>query len=131
MGKKRQTNISKHIKTRHKKPQTKRTIVTQKVNPAIRNVNQVITKLVMKQEEKGGDEEPPQYIPMESMPLNSFKKLLGDEGNKKEKMGKLSVDDSMYLEKMLKRWGNNYARMAQDIKLNRMQWTAQQIQKKH
>jgi hypothetical protein len=37
----------------------------------------------------------------------------------------------MYLEKLLKRWGTNYARMAQDVKLNRMQWTAQQIEKKH
>lgn len=37
----------------------------------------------------------------------------------------------MYLEKLLQRWETNYARMAQDVKLNRMQWTAQQIEKKH
>ena len=32
---------------------------------------------------------------------------------------------------MLKRWGTNYGRMAQDFKLNKMQWTAHQIEKKH
>ena len=32
---------------------------------------------------------------------------------------------------MLKRWGTNYGRMAQDIKLNKLQWTALQIEKKH
>jgi hypothetical protein len=31
----------------------------------------------------------------------------------------------------MKKWGNNYERMAKDVKLNVMQWTAHQIEKKH
>lgn len=62
--------------------------------------------------------------------MDNLRRLTGDV-NKKEKIGKMSIDDGIYLEKLLKRWGTNYARMAQDIKLNRLQWTAQQIEKKH
>ena len=68
---------------------------------------------------------------VETVSLDTLKKLRGQDGPKKEKLGKLTVDDSMYLEKMLKRWGTNYGRMAQDFKLNKMQWTAHQIEKKH
>lgn len=71
-----------------------------------------------------------QIIEVETITLDSFRKLTGDT-NKKEKLGKLSIDDGIYLQKLVKRWGTNYARMAQDVKLNRMQWTAQQIERKH
>ena len=57
--------------------------------------------------------------------------LKGENKEKKEKTGKLSIDDSMYLERLLKKWGTNYEKMAKDIKLNKMQWTAHQIEKKH
>ena len=43
MGKKRVTNISRHIKTRHKKALTKRKVVSQKVDDSIKDINKVIT----------------------------------------------------------------------------------------
>lgn len=43
MSKKRQKNISKHMKTRHKKMLTKRKIVNQKVEAPIKNINKIIT----------------------------------------------------------------------------------------
>ena len=43
---------------------------------------------------------------------------------------KLSVDDASYLENIIKKYGDNYERAAKDVKLNRMQWTANQIKKK-
>ena len=49
----------------------------------------------------------------------------------KKKPAKLTVEDISYLENLLKRWGTNYGRMAKDIRLNRMQWTPKQIEKKH
>ena len=49
MGKKRQTNISKRIKTSHKKQLVKRKIVTQKVDNSIKNINKVITDLTNRQ----------------------------------------------------------------------------------
>jgi hypothetical protein len=63
---------------------------------------------------------------LETISIENLRKLTGNP-ERKERPGKLSIDDGLYLEKLLKRWGTNYARMAQDIKLNRLQWTAQQI----
>ena len=50
MAKKRANNISKHIKTRHKKPLSKRTLTNMKVDPAIRNINKAVTQAVEAQE---------------------------------------------------------------------------------
>jgi hypothetical protein len=35
------------------------------------------------------------------------------------------------LEALLKKWGKNYERMSKDVKLNKLQWTPRQIEKKH
>lgn len=125
-------NMSKHIKTRHKKVSKLRKIASQPVNPAIKNINKVISEQIDKinKATAGKEQEELPKIELEAMTIDSFKKLTGST-EKKEKLGKLSIDDGMYLEKLFKRWGTNYARMAQDIKLNRLQWTAQQIEKKH
>lgn len=64
------------------------------------------------------------------MSFDELKKLLNGPSEKK-RMAKLSVEDTSYLQGLLKKWGNNYERMAKDVKLNRMQWTAHQIEKKH
>ncbi len=50
MGKKRAASMSKRIKTRHKKTNTKR-LPIENVNPAIRDINKVITSQV-KQKQK-------------------------------------------------------------------------------
>lgn len=44
------------------------------------------------------------------MNIHEFQQLLlkGENKEKKEKTGKLSIDDSMYLERLLKKWGTNY-----------------------
>jgi len=55
-------------------------------------------------------------------------KLLG--GNKpadKVKAPKINLDESLILEKLIKKWNNDFTSMSKDIKLNRMQWTAKQI----
>jgi hypothetical protein len=44
MGKKRSTTMSKRIKTRHKKTSKASKAVLGPVNPAIRNLNKVITE---------------------------------------------------------------------------------------
>lgn len=128
MGKKKLgSTMSKHIKTRHKKVSKNRKIAAQPVNPLIKDINKAISDQI-KQIQTGSTPEPqqPLSIELEGMTIDSFRKLTGNT-EKKEKIGKLSIDDGMYLQKLVKRWGTNYARMAQDVKLNRLQWTAQQI----
>ena len=49
----------------------------------------------------------------------------------KKRLAKLTAEDVSYLEGLLKRWNSDYARMAKDVRLNRMQWTSKQIEKKH
>ena len=135
MSKKRQTNISRHIKTSHKKALHKRKITNLKVDPAIKDINKVVTKAVAQTHKHTPAQDPTakpaEGIPLETMPMDSFRKLLGEDSKKKDKVGKLTVDDSMQLEKLIKRWGDNYGRMAQDFRLNKLQWTARQIEKKH
>jgi hypothetical protein len=129
MGKKRSTTSSaKRIKTRHKKTSKSRKLTTPSVSAAIKDINKVITDQLKANPKLNAKTDQPEEpaIEVETMTIDSLRKLTGD-ANKKEKVGKLSIDDGIYLEKMLKRWGTNYARMAQDIKLNRLQWTAQQI----
>ena len=64
------------------------------------------------------------------MSFDELRKLLTGPSEKK-RVAKLTVEDASYLEGLLKKWGTNYERMAKDVKLNRMQWTAHQILKKH
>lgn len=132
MGK-RKANNSKRIKTSHKKSLIKRKIVNKKVNDGIKNINSFVSNAIVtepKKEAPSVDPEAPQ-IEVEVMNMADFQKLLGGESKKKEKIGKFSIDDGIYLEKLIKKWGDNYGRMAQDAKRNRMQWTAHQIEKKH
>ena len=44
MGKKRQHNIARHIKTSHKKSLIKRNITNKKVDAAIRDINKTVSK---------------------------------------------------------------------------------------
>jgi hypothetical protein len=64
------------------------------------------------------------------MTVEDLKKLLAGPPGKK-RITKLSVGDASYLEPLIKKYGDNYERAAKDIKLNRMQWTANQISKKY
>jgi hypothetical protein len=41
------------------------------------------------------------------------------------------LDETLILEKLMKKWTTDFASMAKDIKLNRMQWTQKQIEKKY
>lgn len=64
------------------------------------------------------------------MSFDELRKLL-DGPSQNKKPAKLTPADVAYLETLLKRWGTDYERMAKDVRLNRMQWTARQIEKKH
>jgi hypothetical protein len=35
------------------------------------------------------------------------------------------------LEKLIKKWGTDFGSMSKDIKLNRLQWTQKQVEKKY
>lgn len=67
------------------------------------------------------------------MSAEDLQKLLngGKVEEKKKKTPRLRPEEASYLEPLLAKWGVNYERMAKDVKLNRMQWTAHQISKKH
>ena len=64
------------------------------------------------------------------MSFDQLKKLLVGPPVKK-RITKLSVDDANYLQPLIKKYGDKYERAAKDVKLNRMQWTANQIYKKY
>lgn len=55
-----------------------------------------------------------------------MRKLLGGDADK-VRAPKINLDDSLILEKLIKKWNIDFTSMARDIKLNRMQWTAKQI----
>jgi hypothetical protein len=44
---------------------------------------------------------------------------------------RLSLDEKLYLEPLLEKYGNDYEKMMKDVKLNKLQWNANQIMKKH
>lgn len=57
-----------------------------------------------------------------------MRKLLGaDKPTDKVKAPRINLDESLILEKLIKKWNNDFTSMSRDIKLNRMQWTAKQI----
>jgi len=60
------------------------------------------------------------------MSFDELRKLLTGPSEKK-RVAKLTVQDASCLEALMKKWVNNYERMAKDVKLNIMQWTAHQI----
>lgn len=128
MGKKTKNN-SKRIKTSHKKGIVKRKTAYTHVDSNLMNVNQFIDNAMGPTIAKSPNDPLPK-IEAESISLEDLKKLLAGPPGKK-RMTKLSVDDANYLEPLIKKYGNNYERAAKDIKLNRMQWTANQIGKKY
>jgi hypothetical protein len=117
-------NISKRLKTSHKKGIVKRKTAYTHVDRNLADVNKFIDADMAKPETERTQQTP--KIDLESISLDELKKLLVGPAVRKRPT-KLSVDDANYLEQLLKRWGNNYERMAKDVKLNRMQWTAHQI----
>lgn len=68
------------------------------VNAAIKDINKVITDQMNAEPKPEATDDRPedQIIEVETITLDSFRKLTGDT-NKKEKLGKLSIDDGIYL----------------------------------
>jgi DNA-binding Lrp family transcriptional regulator len=126
MGKKAKNN-SRRIKTSHKKGIIKRKTAYTHVDKNLLDVNQFINRTIEKAAVHGDGDGP--KIEAESMSFNELRRLLDGPPSKK-RMTKLSVDDANYLEPLVKKYGTNYERAAKDIKLNRMQWTGNQIAKK-
>jgi hypothetical protein len=120
-------NISKRLKTSHKKGIVKRKTAYSHVDRNLADVNKFIDAGMAKPQAEHAQTP---KIDLESMSFDDLKKLLTGPAVRKRPT-KLSVDDANYLEQLLKRWGSNYERMSKDIKLNKMQWTAHQIEKKH
>lgn len=127
MGKKTKNN-SKRIKTSHKKGIVKRKTAYTHVDKNLMDVNKFIDQAIQPNNKPANQGET--KIQAESMSVEELKKLLAGPPGKK-RMTKLSVDDANYLEPLIKKYGNNYERAAKDIKLNRLQWTANQIAKKY
>lgn len=125
MGKKAKNN-SRRLKTSHKKALIKRKVVNCRVDPQMANVNKFISQTIA----HPTDTQEHPKLELESITFDELRKLI-DKPSDKKRYAKLTVEDESYLEGLLKKWGNNYERMAKDIKLNRMQWTAKQIEKKH
>lgn len=67
-----------------------------------------------------------------SVPHNHVLQKLQDEANKPEREPNNVVHpgERLALEKMVKRYGDDWEKMARDIKLNYLQWTPRQLQRK-
>ena len=128
---KRAKNISRRIKTSHKKAIIKRKIVNTHVDRNLADVNNFIDNYIENQNKLPKETQQAPKIDVETISFDDLKKLLDGSTSKKKRMAKVTVDDAYYLEALLKKWGINYERMAKDVKLNKMQWNAHQIQKKH
>jgi len=66
----------------------------------------------------------------EELTFDQLKKLLTKDEPKRDRL-RLSLDDKLYLEPLLERYGTDYDKMVRDVRLNRLQWNAHQIEKKH
>jgi hypothetical protein len=121
---KKAKNNSQLLKTGKKRPIGNKKTAKVRVDPLIANINKAITQDIAKQPQEQAKIEP------ESISFDELKKML-DGPSQQKKPAKLTVEDASYLEGLLKRWGTNYDRMAKDVRLNRMQWTPRQIEKKH
>lgn len=67
----------------------------------------------------------------EEYTLDQIKKANeGDSGYAKAKP-KITEDEALIIEKLVKKYGDNWERMKMDIKINYLQWNENQIKKKH
>lgn len=132
MGK-RAKNNSKRIKTSHKKGIVKRKTAYAHVDRNLLDVNHFIDNAINTNTKQNNTADAHPKIEAESISTEDLKKILGllSSESGKKRLTKLSVDDVNYLEPLIKKYGDNYERAAKDIKLNRMQWTANQIAKKY
>ena len=62
--------------------------------------------------------------------MDQLRKLIDNNERKRDRV-RLSLDDKMYLEPLLKKYGTDYKKMSKDVKLNKMQWTEHQVELKH
>ena len=53
--------------------------------------------------------------------MDQLRKLIDNNERKRERV-RLSLDDKLYLEPLLAKYGVDYKKMARDVKLNKMQW---------
>ena len=66
----------------------------------------------------------------EELTIEQLRKLIDNNERKRERI-RLSLDDRLYLEPLLAKYGTDYKKMVKDIKLNKMQWNAHQVELKH
>lgn len=62
------------------------------------------------------------------MTFDEVKKLLTKSDIKKDRL-RLSLDEKLYLEPLIKKYGDDFQAMMNDVKLNKMQWNVNQIKK--
>lgn len=101
MGKRQRhrSNISKHIKSSHKKSTINRKIANAKVDKTLKNINQIISK-EMDKTTKNAKENPEQAkkIEMETISPEELRKLLGgDKPADKVRAPKINLDESLIL----------------------------------
>lgn len=137
-------NISKRIKTGHKKSLVSRKKKQVPNTPLwdksltfgenfsqigiMTNINEEIDKALKKADEKKENVDV-----TEEISLNNLKsgKLVLEPIEYHPKKIKLTPDEKLVIEKLVKKYHNNFQKMFKDIKLNKFQWSASQIEKIH
>lgn len=123
--KRSKTGLARRLKTGNKKTLHNKRISHTRVAAEYKDINERVTKYAEELKEKKGVVEVE-----EEMTFDQLKKLLTKDEPKRDRL-RLSLDDKLYLEPLLERHQENYEKMAKDVKLNRLQWNAHQIMKKH
>mmetsp|Transcript_39355 Transcript_39355/g.45775 ORF Transcript_39355/g.45775 Transcript_39355/m.45775 type:complete len:192 (-) Transcript_39355:94-669(-) len=78
------------------------------------------------------DDEPKQHIEVEEeYTLDQIRKANKEEGTFAKAKPKITEDEAIIIEKLVKKYGDNWERMKMDIKTNVLQWNENQIRKKH
>ena len=119
--KRTQTNLARRLKSGNKKSLHNKKIIHSKVAAEYKDINERVTKYAEERKEKMGTVEVE-----EEMTFDQLKNLLTKDEPKRDRL-KLSLDDKLYLEPLLKRHGCDYEKMVRDVRLNRLQWNAHQV----
>lgn len=128
MGRKnrrRSKNISMRVKSGNKKSIHNKKILHSKVDAEYKNINSKITRAA-----ESLRQEKPKLEIEEEMTFDQVKKLLTKNDVQRPRL-RLSLDDKLYLEPLLRKYGSDFGAMAADVKLNKMQWNHNQIRKRH
>lgn len=143
----RKRNISKRIKTQHKKslvskrkahiPKTTLWDKNLKISENLKNIglmtniNKEIDKDLIKREEENDKNNEPKIDVEEEIDVSNLNKgkIVLEPITYATKKIKLTPDEKMIVEQMKKKHGENYKKVFMDLKVNKFQWNVEQIKK--